>query len=421
MDVLKAKWAFLLISFGLVGLLSCATGIRKLGNQNLAFLYRYGEGQDQPNIKVFHHHEDSTTLFVSLPANALLLPEQEFNLPIELSAKVYLFADFFSKTISDSAQTKVIFQKIADDGELKFQIGIPTKAGSNVVATLDIGSNQNPKVIRSLKPIERRTTQSEDYHLIKKSAQEMLYGPYLQLNKPYSIDVLYANLVDTFFLNKVINAPKLPLPPHLPDNNEDLFLKTDTTIVFSTKQGVSLAETGVYLLRNNLDTLNGFFLFAFGRAYPNFEDEADLLPPIRYITTEREYADLLNKPNVRNAILDFWTAKGGDITRAKDLMNEYYSRVQYANRFFTSIRQGWQTDRGLIYSVLGRPSTIFKDYDKELWIYKTPQGERDFLFTKVPLPWCNNHYELNRNPAYEELWYTAVDAWRKGVILNNIR
>ncbi len=421
MDVSKKKWSFLLLSFGLFALISCATGIRKLGNQNLAYLYLYGEGQDQPNIKVYHHQKDSTTLYISLPANALLLPDQDYNLPVEISAKVFLFADFFTKTASDSAQTKVIFQKIPEDTEFKFQIRIPTRAGFNAVATLEISSNQNSKIIRSIKAVERSSPQTEDYYLLTKSSQEMLYAPYLQVNKPYKFSVLYANLVDSFLLNKVTNAPKLPLPPHLKDNNQDLFLKTDSTIAFKANEPISVSELGVYLLRNNLDTINGFFLFAFGRAYPNFEDEADLLPPIRYITTEQEFADLKNKPNVRDAILDFWTNKGGDLTRAKVLMNEYYGRVQYANRFFTSIRQGWQTDRGLIYSVLGKPSSIYKDYDKELWIYKTPQGERDFLFTKVPLPWCNNHYELNRNPAYEELWYTAVDAWRKGVILNNIR
>jgi hypothetical protein len=39
-------------------------------------------------------------------------------------------------------------------------------------------------------------------------------------------------------------------------------------------------------------------------------------------------------------------------------MDEYYTRVNYANVHFRGMREGWRTDMGMVYIIFGPPSDI---------------------------------------------------------------
>lgn len=48
-------------------------------------------------------------------------------------------------------------------------------------------------------------------------------------------------------------------------------------------------------------------------------------------------------------------------TDKNELMNEYYRRVQYANDNFRGLREGWKTDMGTVYILLGAPDEVARD------------------------------------------------------------
>lgn len=58
-----------------------------------------------------------------------------------------------------------------------------------------------------------------------------------------------------------------------------------------------------------------------------------------------------------------------------EMFAEYYSRVKYANDNFSSYREGWKSDRGMVFIILGPPNNIdrhpFEYYSKpyEVWDY----------------------------------------------------
>ena len=74
---------------------------------------------------------------------------------------------------------------------------------------------------------------------------------------------------------------------------------------------------------------------------------------------------------------EFWKSKDPTPeTERNELMEEYYRRIDYANRYFTSgFREGWDTDRGMVYVVLNAPDDIERHpYDSdakpyEIWYY----------------------------------------------------
>ncbi|HEX9615291.1 MAG TPA: GWxTD domain-containing protein, partial [Bacteroidota bacterium] len=65
-------------------------------------------------------------------------------------------------------------------------------------------------------------------------------------------------------------------------------------------------------------------------------------------------------------------------------MEEYYHRVEYANKNFGHYMDGWKTDRGMIYIRFGSPDNVERHpFDMntkpyEIWYYY--ELERQFVF-----------------------------------------
>ena len=62
-------------------------------------------------------------------------------------------------------------------------------------------------------------------------------------------------------------------------------------------------------------------------------------------------------------------------TEQNELMQEYYARVRFANQQFSGFRDGWKTDQGMVYIILGPPNEVerhpFETDSRpyEVWIY----------------------------------------------------
>jgi GWxTD domain-containing protein len=87
----------------------------------------------------------------------------------------------------------------------------------------------------------------------------------------------------------------------------------------------------------------------------------------------------------RKRFMEFWSKRDPDpSTQRNELMEEYYSRVQYANQNFGHYMEGWRTDMGMVYIHFGAPENIerhpmeidTKPY--EIWYYY--QLNRQFIF-----------------------------------------
>jgi GWxTD domain-containing protein len=74
--------------------------------------------------------------------------------------------------------------------------------------------------------------------------------------------------------------------------------------------------------------------------------------------------------------LDFWKKKDPTPqTEDNPVFEEYYRRVEYANKNFSHYIEGWRTDRGMVFIILGSPNNVDRhpfDYDSkpyEVWEY----------------------------------------------------
>ncbi|HEV8537300.1 MAG TPA: GWxTD domain-containing protein, partial [Bacteroidota bacterium] len=58
----------------------------------------------------------------------------------------------------------------------------------------------------------------------------------------------------------------------------------------------------------------------------------------------------------REMFLEFWRKKDPTPgTERNELMEEYYARIDYANKHFTHYYDGWKTDMGMVYVIFGQP------------------------------------------------------------------
>lgn len=185
-----------------------------------------------------------------------------------------------------------------------------------------------------------------------------------------------------------------------------------------SQEALGLGEAGLYLLEVG-GSRQG--LVAQAPPFPDLTSVRDLIEPLVYLTSAREREALYKAENPKLALDRFWLqAANQNQELARCLIRAYYGRVKAANQLFSAHKAGWQTDRGMIYIVFGKPDLVSRRQQGEVWVYTRPQmagPEIKFFFTKKPNTFTENHYEVDRRLEYEFLWYSTVEKWRKGIIL----
>lgn len=206
-------------------------------------------------------------------------------------------------------------------------------------------------------------------------------------------------------------------PPAAPPFSESLAqvsagMVPDSTFTVNANETVALKNDGLYLIQKDTSTMNGT-AFRVEQDYPKYRSVQNLIGPIQYICTKQEYQKLMDANGDKQAFDKVILGITGNKERAKNFMRSYFINVELANRYFTSYKEGWKTDRGMVFVILGLPSTVFKFSDREVWEYKTPQYESSFTFVRSPTVFDPDNYVLIRKEEYQLEWYQIVDLWRK--------
>jgi GWxTD domain-containing protein len=199
------------------------------------------------------------------------------------------------------------------------------------------------------------------------------------------------------------------LPPFAESKPADPFLLADSSFSFSKE--FTPAKTGLYLIQEDTTVARGVAFLATELSYPKYTRVALLAPPLVYITTDDEYLRL-SATNIEKAAFDKVILEiTNDKDRARNLMRSYFQRVESANRYFTEYKEGWKTDRGMIYVIYGQPDEVSRAATSETWYY---QGRKTkFEFKKSGSIFSPENYRLERDNKFMPEWFSMVDLWRK--------
>lgn len=243
----------------------------------------------------------------------------------------------------------------------------------------------------------------------------------------------YVTINDTFSIRSYVTAPgeltvsyySYHFRPALPPMAVEAMppeqgFKVDSVFKVYAGQPIAMSKPGLYLFQADTLQEQGKAVRVGDLKYPKPIWAETLIDPLIYITTTDERRRLVTADNPKRELDRFWIYLAGNKDFARNMIRSYYARVTQANSLFTTYKEGWKTDKGMIYIIFGRPSSIRRDSGREVWSYNRQADVPpvSFAFASRPNLFSPANYELLRDANYDQIWFEMVERWRKGTQLN---
>ena len=385
-------------------------------------LYKKNNLEIAAKFLAYHISDSLTQIYFTISNENFLYkrPDTSGYFYSATKVKYFLYAYAKAKQLLDSGSV-TLFDRQTENVNVRNLTGSlfsKCRTGQGYVCDLWIydlnKKTRTPFVIE----IDKTSSSTRQSFLIQRTNGTVIYD-YNLVNGDTAIIKSFLNTASDFTVDYFKNEFPLPPPPFSNFERGSFNYKPDSSFTVSRAFGILkliVPPKGFYHIVTDKVSKNGLTLFSVDASFPGIKNETEMIKSTRYITTSQEYNTLLEAENKKLAIDKFWQEKGGSNERAKELIRKYYSRVQQANKLFTSYQPGWQTDRGMIYVVFGPPTTMFKYANNEVWIYgnEAQPGAIRFTFVKVINPFTDNDFSLDRNEIYKYSWYMAVTGWKDG-------
>ena len=226
------------------------------------------------------------------------------------------------------------------------------------------------------------------------------------------------------------------MPFHGIDYDETEIIRSNRRIL--TQAGSVLIEfifpmqdRGNYRFEVNTNESEGASLFKardFGiksKNYPSLKSPVELARPLVYLMGRRDHEDLMaitDSDSLKQAIDRFWLKHIGSKSKAKNVIELFYERVEEANKQFSNFKEGWKTDTGMVYILFGPPWYIEQHLDIMIWSYAYNRADPsyNYRFEKSKLKsefYPFDNYLLQRQQSYFNIQYQQTQLWLTGHIL----
>ncbi len=210
---------------------------------------------------------------------------------------------------------------------------------------------------------------------------------------------------------------EVPFPPMETRPNEvTKEIKVENQGDFLANIPKPLQEEGYYFFQTDTSSQAGLMLKTTHDAFPKVKDWDEMVQMVTYISTRKEHETLLLAQDKKKALDEYWINLTRNPEIAKDLIRNYFRMVEFANILFTDFKEGWKTDRGMVYIVMGPPQEVVFFEDREVWSYPgmDESSKIRFNFARVKTVLTPHFYTLNRSRAYQPLWFKNISQWRSG-------
>jgi GWxTD domain-containing protein len=344
---------------------------------------------------------------------------------------VKLFNITQGKLLADTAVNN--FNIVKEEGKPEYVYNIPLKVeqGIEYVAEIRILDRLRLKVVQAFVPFNT-LSYNNSYNFIAQGHFEKneLFNPVLRINEYVSL-IYNRAPIDSLFISFYKPFKELPDPPSmlLPEKTLDYEPDTVVALPYSDNMPMMFPKEGIYLCSIGRDIKEGYTLYNMGASYPTMTSPETMIEPLGYLASRDEIASLRSAIKPKAALDDIWIKYGGNVEKARELIRIYYTRVLYSNYYFTSYKEGWRSERGMIYIIYGPPDKVYKTSDGESWGYRKPViksswGGRytmsdDYLFFNFKMrksPFSDNDYYLSRSETLVTYWDQAVLSWRNGTV-----
>lgn len=415
------KHSILLLLSILFLIINACKSYQNISNENFAPLYSEELNTIASNITIHHKNDSITEVSMLINTSELIYIRESSNAPFYADLKIAftIFPIPENKTLIDSITSYLHISQdsvATDFTKHSVNLKIPVKENSTLrIEVRDI--NKRRYEIHSAQIFKESEFSSQWFEIISNNKTIKQY--YSFSPRDTALIRYTGDKKDSLKVYFYPDSFPIPSPPFSFENLKPLKLSSDSTLtpirVDNELITFILPKKGLYFISSDPEKKHGFTLLCSRDEYPQIINAEDMIPPIRYICGKKEYKNILNNPDKKSAIDQFWLNIGNYEKRSRMLIKKYYSRVINANNLFSSHTEGWKSDRGMIYIIYGVPNIVYRDVVSETWIYGEEKNffSITFTFRKVENKFSNNDLFLIRTPVYKDNWYRAVDIWRQ--------
>ena len=397
----------------------CTTSTHlKKRHKNLAYLYNPEETFLHPQYLIYNDTEDSSRLYIKVLYQDLLIREMAAQPSYAfVSVEGYLYASLVSGGLLDSIKFKKrIFIDSLNYAVLSVKIKTPNLKKTYLKIKLtDIYSERSRD---DYIEIDKTSMIHRQNFLIKDKQGNLIWNNVFKDYKSYTIEApIFPNLY--IHIQKLFN--QIAFPPYSSLATPFIKYNADSTFLLRNKK-ISLNQEQMIFITHDTNRFKGIQYLVVDSLYPKPHTPTEMLQPVSYLLSKGEFLSLQNEKDPKYALDRFWLKIAGSKRHAVEMIQVFYRRVMLANKYFTSYKKGWQTDRGMIYIVFGEPTTVYKSATLERWIYGDANiSTLVFDFSKNNDLSYMNDYELVRGKNYQASWSQAVSSWRGGKIFAIVR
>ncbi|MEX0982854.1 MAG: GWxTD domain-containing protein [Bacteroidales bacterium] len=395
-------------------------------SKQYAALYNPSEFSLNADYRFFHISENMTSMYIRLFPGELLF--NQANEQAEYRAMVgitYIIYELDEKGMiaaqSDSTQFEVKLGREAEERSGFFSskvLNLP--AGKHYLIRLEARDLQRGTLGLMYKFVDKKGPLSaQNYSIVSATTGYPRFQSYITPGEVFKIKYRLPGY-DTIYIDYLSTPDHIPRPPVTVDSPSSFPFETDTTIAlaYSENTVLTVPDRGTYHFR--VDTLSneGVTVHNFGQGFPKVETETALMEPLFYISTMTEYNRMRNQENRKRAVDDFWLQRASSMERSKELIRVYYNRVLYSNLYFTESREGWKSDRGMIFILLGPPDRMRDTGTEQRWYYISRRQGRvvEFVFERKPGAHSNHDLVWMKSNEALQQWSAAVSSWRSGKV-----
>jgi GWxTD domain-containing protein len=412
---------------------SCKITQQTTDTKDLSYLYNPTKSPFNPLYNVINKSDKSSVLSVKFFPNDLFFSEANpQGIPTaQMIINVKLFNISQGRVLADTAIYNINIVK--EEGRAEYIYNIPLRVEKDLeyITEIKIIDRLRLHVIQTFKYFNTLSY----FNMYNFRAQghfdkNELFSPVLKINE--YINLVYSGATpDSLFISYYKPFRETPDPPSmlLPEKELDYEPEKVGAIPYSDSIPMMFPREGIYLCSVGREIREGYTFLNLGTTYPAMTTPEVMIEPIAYLASQDEVAAIRSSLKPKISLDDFWIKCGGNVDKARELIRIYYTRVLFSNYYFTSYKEGWRSERGMIYIIYGPPDKVYKTAEGENWGYRKPvvksswggrySVSEDYLFfnfKKRENIFSENDYYLSRSENPVTYWDQAISSWRKGIV-----
>jgi len=401
--------------------------------KDLSYLYNPTKSSIKPRFSVFNETDASSILSVKFFATDLFFSEANpRGIPIaQILITVKLYNITNGRILADTAYMDADIVKEESRQEYVYKLPLNVEHGAIYMAEIKLLDKLRTEVIQSFIPFNTLSYNNR-YNFIARGhfRKNELFNPVVRVNEYVNL-VYPVKSIDSLFISYYKPLKEVPYPPSmlLPEKTIDYPADTIIALPYSDTLPIMFPTEGIYFCSGSRKSDEGYTFFNFGETFPSMTKPEAMIEPLAYLASEEEMDAMRSSKKPKVALDEFWIKCGGNIDKSRELIRIYYTRILYSNYYFTSFKEGWRTERGMIYTIYGPPDKVYKNSEGESWGYRKPvlrslwggryRLKQEYLFFNFRVrqnKYSENDFYLSRSETLITYWDKAIDSWRKGMV-----